>query len=143
MYLFCSFSPPFFVNKRSKVREANGIYFIEVEQVTNLAVQRYSSLPATSQHKKSPNCSTCHSVRPILNFQCLRDPPPENEAHLYQPSICKSSSRGNAASTGTFSGVGIDGSRWEQDRDYGRDGLTPPSRNRLKHIQQSSSYLST
>ncbi|GBN06581.1 hypothetical protein AVEN_156568-1, partial [Araneus ventricosus] len=27
----------------------------------------------------------------------------------------------------TFSGVGTDISRWERDRDYGRDGQTPPS----------------
>ncbi|GBL91313.1 hypothetical protein AVEN_203467-1 [Araneus ventricosus] len=34
---------------------------------------------------------------------------------------------GHAASPGTFSDVGTDGSRWEQDRDCRRDGQTPPS----------------
>ncbi|GBL75878.1 hypothetical protein AVEN_234223-1 [Araneus ventricosus] len=34
---------------------------------------------------------------------------------------------GNAASPGTTSGAGTDSSRWEQDRDYKRNGQTPPS----------------
>ncbi|GBO45962.1 hypothetical protein AVEN_166716-1, partial [Araneus ventricosus] len=33
----------------------------------------------------------------------------------------------NATSPETFSGAGTDGRRWEQDRDYRRDGQTPPS----------------
>ncbi|GBL94084.1 hypothetical protein AVEN_185043-2-1, partial [Araneus ventricosus] len=55
-------------------------------------------------------------------------PPPESGASLLVPSVYTSSLLGNATSQGIFSGAGINGSRWEQDLDYKRDGQTTPSR---------------
>ncbi|GBM46541.1 hypothetical protein AVEN_17926-1 [Araneus ventricosus] len=49
--------------------------------------------------------------------RCRRNPPPESGA----------SSLGKCSRPETFSGAGTDGNCWEQDRDYRRDGQTPPS----------------
>ncbi|GBM09606.1 hypothetical protein AVEN_60246-1 [Araneus ventricosus] len=69
----------------------------------------------------------CHTVRPISvtgveEIRRLRSRPSCDS---------RSSARcrhwGDAASPGTFSGAGTDGSRWEKNRDERRDGQVPPN----------------